>query len=118
MRSCDTSASSSASDSDNPGLSTIRVESPAWVRKVRSMEGCDKAFSQNPAWPRRRARADRVCTPLWPRRDAKKPLQKDAMLLARCRERSTRGPHKEALSTAEPGCIKVKDVLNGDVKLL
>ena len=33
--------------SDRPGLSTIRVCKPAWVRKVRSMVSCENAFSQN-----------------------------------------------------------------------
>ena len=44
-----TSSSRSGCDSDRPGLSTIRVCRPAWVRKVRSMVACENAFSQNAA---------------------------------------------------------------------
>ena len=43
---CDTSSPSSASESERPGVSTMRVISPAWVRSVRSMVGWRSAFSQ------------------------------------------------------------------------
>ena len=36
-----------ASESDSPGVSTMRVISPVWVRMVRSMVGWRSAFSQN-----------------------------------------------------------------------
>ena len=36
----------SGCDSERPGLSTIRVRKPAWVRKVKSMAGLRNAFSQ------------------------------------------------------------------------